>query len=31
MGLQEEDVRLDLNLAVSKGFHRKLAGFEARV
>jgi len=29
MGLQEEDVRLDLNLAVSKGFHRKLEGIEA--
>jgi heterodisulfide reductase subunit B len=24
IGLQEEDVRLDLNLAVSKGFHKKL-------
>ncbi len=30
MGLQEEDVRLDLNLAVSKGFHKKLEGMDIR-
>ena len=28
MGLPEEDVRLDLNLAVSKGFRKKLAGID---
>jgi heterodisulfide reductase subunit B len=30
MGLQEEDVRLDLNLAVSKGFHKKLASIDVQ-
>lgn len=30
MGLKEEDVRLDLNLAVSEGFHKKLASIDVR-
>jgi heterodisulfide reductase subunit B len=30
MGLSEEDVRLDLNLAVSRGFRKKLAGIDVR-